>query len=205
MRAADRRPTAFAADFAHRRRIGRKEYIGGLLGIVGDQAMRVDADGKFRRIVSRAGRRLAIERGERRETLRLAERREDRFGDLSDPGLRPALLQQAAALSDAKVVVTARALISAQIGDLDHAGPLAAGLDKQYPQGSFVQKFWLPLLRGEIALHQGNGTRAVEALSAAEPLDPSVFGGFSVSPLYPAYVRGQAYLLAGDGDRERGA
>jgi eukaryotic-like serine/threonine-protein kinase len=41
----------------------------------------------------------------------------------------------------------------------------------------------------------------VEALSSAEPIDPSVFGGFSVSPLYPAYVRGQAYLLAGDGAR----
>jgi len=111
------------------------------------------------------------------------------------------LLQQAAALSNAKVVVTARAVVSAQIGDLDRAGQLAAGLNKQYPQGSFVQKFWLPLVRGEVALQQHDGTKAAESLAAAEPLDPSVFGGFSVSPLYPAYVRGQAYLLAGDGAR----
>jgi hypothetical protein len=38
-------------------------------------------------------------------------------------------------------------------------------------------------------------------LSAAEPLDPSVADGFSISPLFPAYVLGQAYLAAGDGAR----
>jgi tetratricopeptide (TPR) repeat protein len=115
------------------------------------------------------------------------------------PAQAKTLLQQASLLSNAKVVVTARAFVSAQAGDLERAGPLAASLDKQYPQGSFVQKFWLPLVHGEIALQQRNGTKAAESLSTAEPLDPSIFGGFSVSPLYPAYVRGQAYLLAGDG------
>jgi eukaryotic-like serine/threonine-protein kinase len=122
-------------------------------------------------------------------------------GEGGFPAQAKTLLQQAAALSNAKVVVTARALVSAQIGDLDRAGKLATELDKQYPQGSFVQKFWLPLVRGEVALHQGDGSNAVDALSAAESLDPSIFSGFSVSPLYPTYVRGQAYLLAGDGAR----
>jgi DNA-binding winged helix-turn-helix (wHTH) protein/tetratricopeptide (TPR) repeat protein len=122
-------------------------------------------------------------------------------GEGGFPAQAKTLLQQAAALSNAKVVATARALVSAQIGDLDRAGKLATELDKQYPQGSFVQKFWLPLVRGEVAIHQGNGTKAAESLSAAEPLDPSIFSGFSVSPLYPTYVRGLAYLLARDGAR----
>jgi tetratricopeptide (TPR) repeat protein len=74
-------------------------------------------------------------------------------------------------------------------------------LDKQYPHGTFVQNFWLPIIRAEAELRNGGGMKAVTLLSAAEPLDPSVADGFSISPLFPAYVSGQAYLVARDGAR----
>jgi tetratricopeptide (TPR) repeat protein len=64
-----------------------------------------------------------------------------------------------------------------------------------------VQNYWLPVIRAEVELRQGGGTKAVSLLSAAQPLDPSVADGFSISPLFPAYVLGQAYLAAGDGPR----
>ena len=161
------------------------------------------AGGRFQEAVrlSQSAASLAQKAGDAEGAAGILAQAALHAGEGGFPAQARTLLQQAAALSNAKGVITARALISAQIGDLDRAGPLAAGLDKQFPQGSFVQKFWLPLVRGEAALHQGNGTKAVGALSAAEPFDPSVFGGFSVSPLYPAYVRGQAYLVAGDGAR----
>jgi DNA-binding winged helix-turn-helix (wHTH) protein/Tfp pilus assembly protein PilF len=109
------------------------------------------------------------------------------------------LSQRAQSLSSDKVIVISSALVSAETGEYSRASSLTAGLDKQYPNGTFVQHFWLPLIRGELELRQGRGTKAVELLSAGEPLDPSVADGFAISPLYPAYELGEAYLVAGDG------
>jgi tetratricopeptide (TPR) repeat protein len=109
------------------------------------------------------------------------------------------LSQQAGKLSDDKVIVTSSALVSAEIGDYDRASSLCATLDKQYPHGTFVQNYWLPVIRAEVELGKGRGTKAISLASAAEPLDPSVADGFSISPVFPEYVLGQAYLVAGDG------
>ncbi len=108
------------------------------------------------------------------------------------------LSQTASKLSSDKAIVTASALISAVEGDDSHASSLAQSLDQQYPHGTFIQHYWLPVIRAEVALREGQGAKAVSLLSAVEPLDPSVADGF-FSPLFPAYVRGQAYLAAGDG------
>ncbi len=89
-------------------------------------------------------------------------------------------------------------MISAQIGDYARASTLTGQLDEQYPHGTFVQKFWLPMIRGEVALRQGKGAKAAALLSSAEPLDPSIVDGF-ISPLQPVYVLGQAWLVDGDG------
>jgi eukaryotic-like serine/threonine-protein kinase len=57
--------------------------------------------------------------------------------------------------------------------------------------------YWLPAIRAAIEINRNHPTKAIEILQATEPYELGApvpqpeFGGF----LYPAYVRGQAYLL----------
>jgi predicted Zn-dependent protease len=111
------------------------------------------------------------------------------------------LIQQAEKLSDGKVTVALTALVSAQIGDYKKALSLSETLDKQFPHGTLVQGFWLPMIRGEIDLRQGRGPGAVEKLSVAGPLDAGDADGCAVSPLLPTYLLGRAYLVAGEGGK----
>ena len=77
---------------------------------------------------------------------------------------------------------------------------LAADLEKRFPEDTPVQFEYLPTLRALSSLAHGSPLEAVEQLQRAVPYDLAMpgtaffakFGG-----LYPAYVRGQAYLAAG--------
>jgi eukaryotic-like serine/threonine-protein kinase len=109
------------------------------------------------------------------------------------------LLQQAAKLSKADEVVTLTALATALGGDSRQALSAAARLDKKYPGGTLVQKFWLPLIRGEVELREDQSSKAITLLSASEPWEAATTDEFYVSTLYPAYARGEAYLKAGQG------
>lgn len=98
--------------------------------------------------------------------------------------------------------VTARAaLVMATIGDLDRATSLSEKLDKEYPSATIIQKYWLPTIRAIVELHRGKVENAVRTLEATIPYESASLGGLSVSTLYPAYVRGEAYLAMGDGTR----
>jgi DNA-binding winged helix-turn-helix (wHTH) protein/tetratricopeptide (TPR) repeat protein len=127
-----------------------------------------------------------------------------REGEVGSAANARSLIQQAGKLSNDKVTVELTALVSAQIGDYKKALSLSEALDKQFPHGTLVQGFWLPMIRGEVDLRQGRGPKAVEMLSVAQPFDPGGADGCSVSPLLPAYLLGDAYLAAGEGDRAGG-
>ena len=79
---------------------------------------------------------------------------------------------------------------------------LAADLEKRFPEDTPVQFEYLPTLRALSSLAHGAPLEAVEQLQRAVLYDLAMpgtaffakFGG-----LYPAYVRGQAYLAAGRG------
>ena len=74
-------------------------------------------------------------------------------------------------------------------------------LDKHWPEGTIVQKYWLPAIRAEIDLRQARPSKAIDDLGVATPLELANPGSTAVPTLYPAYVRGQAYLAMGDGPR----
>ncbi len=84
----------------------------------------------------------------------------------------------------------------------DSSGPerLAADLAKRFPEDTPVQFEYLPTLHALFALAHRAPLDAIEQLQKALPYDFALpgtaffakFGG-----LYPAYVRGQAYLAAG--------
>ena len=107
-------------------------------------------------------------------------------------------LAQARKMSTGKDVQVLAALGTARMGDLKQAQRLSAELDRKYPQDTFVQKYWLPVIRAALALRQGNGAQAVDDLEPATALE---LGNSSPLTLYPAYIRGQAYMAAGDANK----
>jgi eukaryotic-like serine/threonine-protein kinase len=93
------------------------------------------------------------------------------------------------------------ALAFAMAGDTTRAESLAQDLGKRYPLDTQVQSLWLPAIHAQVALNKKNPAAAVSALQAAtSPLELGQIGFVAnISCLYPTYIRGQAYLAAGQG------
>jgi tetratricopeptide (TPR) repeat protein len=111
------------------------------------------------------------------------------------------LIEQAQRASHNKHIATLAALVYAELGDSRKALSIGETLDRQYPNGTFVQNYWLPLIRAKVELRGDRAAKAVSLLSLTEPFDAAAPDEFHTSSLYPAYARGQAYLAAGDGKR----
>jgi serine/threonine protein kinase/tetratricopeptide (TPR) repeat protein len=98
---------------------------------------------------------------------------------------------------------TEAALAFALAGDSARAESLAQDLGRRFPLDTQMQSLWLPAIQAQLALNHRNPASALKALQAASP--PVEFGvitfaaNASGSCLYPTYVRGQAYLAAGQG------
>ena len=109
------------------------------------------------------------------------------------------LIAQALKLDDSNEVRTLDALVAVESGDPAKTLAICEALDKQAPSATFIQKYWLPVLRARLALHQGDPRKAIQLLGPALATETAITDEFSTSSLYPAYARGQAYLLSGDG------
>ena len=101
-------------------------------------------------------------------------------------------------LSQGPDVKVAAALSFARIGNISRATALAEELEKTFPTNTMLKLYWLPTINATIEL---NRSRSSQALLDLEPSGPYELGGAGVfiNYLYPAYVRGQAYLLARNG------
>jgi len=125
--------------------------------------------------------------------------REAAFGNLAearkdaDAGLKLAPASQG--------VQTEAALAYAMIGDAAKAQPLAQGLNKQYPLDTQMQSIWLPAIQAQLALGKKDSAAAISSLQSALP--PIEYGAipFLTNPscLETSYIRGEAYLAAGQG------
>ncbi|MGA8761940.1 MAG: tetratricopeptide repeat protein [Candidatus Sulfotelmatobacter sp.] len=92
------------------------------------------------------------------------------------------------------------ALVLAASGDIKGAEALLQDLQKRFPYHTMVQTYWLPITRAEIALVNQQPQRAIESLQAALPVEPGLpLSTQGPTCLYPIYVRGEAYLAAGQG------
>jgi tetratricopeptide (TPR) repeat protein len=93
------------------------------------------------------------------------------------------------------------ALAYAIAGDTARAESMAQDLNRKYPQDTQMQAIWLPAIHGQIALNRKNPQAAVEALQkpTGELEYASIAFLQNISPLYPTYIRGQAYLAANQG------
>jgi tetratricopeptide (TPR) repeat protein len=108
----------------------------------------------------------------------------------------------ALALSKGRDAAFAAAFGLALAGERTQAQTLADDLDKRFAEDTSVRFSYLPALRGLISLGSGDPAHALELLQVAVPYElgmPGIaFNGF-FGALYPAYVRGEAYLALGRG------
>jgi DNA-binding winged helix-turn-helix (wHTH) protein/Tfp pilus assembly protein PilF len=92
------------------------------------------------------------------------------------------------------------ALALAMAGDTARAESLAQDLGKRFPLDTQVQSLWLPSIRGQLALDKKKPAVAVNALQAATPIELGLIPFVNnLSCLYHVYIRGEAYLAAGQG------
>jgi DNA-binding winged helix-turn-helix (wHTH) protein/tetratricopeptide (TPR) repeat protein len=89
------------------------------------------------------------------------------------------------------------AVALARVGDVEEAQRLAAELHAERPRGTLVQHYWLPAIRALGELSAGRAAAAIEALEPAAAYERSD----TRLPLLPAFLRGEAYLQAGDAAR----
>jgi tetratricopeptide (TPR) repeat protein len=92
------------------------------------------------------------------------------------------------------------ALALARAGDTAGAEKLATELDKTFPLGTLVQRYWLPTIRAGVALERHDPNRAIELLKVTSTIELGLTTNLTII-LCPVYLRGQAYLMLHDGNR----
>ncbi|HLN26637.1 MAG TPA: protein kinase [Gemmataceae bacterium] len=93
------------------------------------------------------------------------------------------------------------ALAFAMAGDRARAESLAQDLGKRFPLDTQMQALWLPAIQAQLALDQKNPAAALNTPQAASPIELGQIQFVNnISCLYPTYVRGEAYLAAGQGN-----
>jgi len=148
---------------------------------------------------------------ERRDTEALydadAAVREALFGNVSAARQRAA---DALELSKSRDVTYGAGFALALAGDSSRSQALTEDLSKRLPEDTRVQFTYAPTLRALLALNHSQPSKAVEVLQTTIPYDlgrPSIGGSeflLGVGNLYPAYVRGLAYLAAHQGAEAAG-
>jgi len=94
------------------------------------------------------------------------------------------------------------AIAFAMAGDTVRAESLTQDLGKRFPLDTQMQSLWLPAIQAQLALDRKNPATAVTSLQAtvASPIEfASIPFVNNISCLYHVYIRGEAYLAAGQG------
>jgi eukaryotic-like serine/threonine-protein kinase len=100
-----------------------------------------------------------------------------------------------------QAVESEAALAFAMAGDTARAESLSQDLGKRFPLDTQLHSLWLSAIRAESALARKNPARALDALHAASSIELGDIAFINnLSCLYPVYVRGEAYLAAGQGN-----
>jgi tetratricopeptide (TPR) repeat protein len=92
---------------------------------------------------------------------------------------------------EASFVLGRAGVALALAGDAAAAQKLAADLNQCCPQDTFAQAYYLPAIRGSLALRRGKPQDAIEALNNTASYDLMLHTG-----MLAAYIRGLAYLDA---------
>ncbi|HXZ41257.1 MAG TPA: protein kinase, partial [Terriglobales bacterium] len=121
-----------------------------------------------------------------------------REAELGNDALAKRGVAAALALSPGRDVKVVAALTLARVGDVPRAKTMAEELEKNYSTNAMLKLYWLPTVNAAVEVSEGNSSQALMDLEAAAPYEVGQ-GQMFINYLYPAYVRGQAYLLARNG------
>jgi eukaryotic-like serine/threonine-protein kinase len=101
---------------------------------------------------------------------------------------------------DPRLVLFSRdfALLDARAGDVEQAQKIAFSIKRSLPVDTLVQNFTLPAIYAAIKLRQNDPVGAITLLQPALRYDLA-YPQLGFNNLYPAYLRGLAYLRMGDG------
>jgi DNA-binding winged helix-turn-helix (wHTH) protein len=91
----------------------------------------------------------------------------------------------------------ALALAFARSGRTAEAGRLADQINAERPEDTLVQHYFIPTIRAAIKLRQHDPAAAIDLLRDTIKYDLAFTGSFE--SVYPAYIRGLAYVALGDG------
>jgi len=97
-------------------------------------------------------------------------------------------------LSRGRDVKALAALTLARVGDTTPANAIVEELEKSDPDYDLLKLYWLPTINAAIEISTGHSSQALVSLESAAPYELG-----EVAILYPAYVRGQAYLMEHNG------
>ena len=128
----------------------------------------------------------------------IGAQREAAFGN---DGVAKQQAAQALKLVPDSLAVRSEAVLAlAMANDSTRAATMAEELAKEYPLNTPIQSWWLPAIRAQLALNKKDPQAALNLLKASVSIEmggiPFVVNG---SCMYPTYMRGQAYLAAGEG------
>ena len=94
------------------------------------------------------------------------------------------------------------ALALARAGEPGQGLRIVERLNARFPLNSLLQHYWFPTIRAAAELDRGNAQAAIEALQGKTAYELGCPAPFNLGPMYPVYLRGEAYLKA---RRERDA
>jgi tetratricopeptide (TPR) repeat protein len=184
-----------------RERRGADDWMSNSEGFVLAYSGHLEAARKMSQLAADLARKT-----ERRETEALYEAdaavREALFGNVSTARQRAA---EALELSKSRDVVYGVGFALALSGDSSRSEALTEDLLRRFPEDTRVQFTYAPTLRALLALNRSQPSKAVELLQTAIPYEcgsPTEGGSeylLGAGNLYPAYVRGLAYLAAHQG------
>jgi eukaryotic-like serine/threonine-protein kinase len=121
-----------------------------------------------------------------------------REAEVGNATLAKQAVAAALSLSPGRDVKVAASFTLARIGDLARAKAMAEQLEKDNSTNTMLKAYWLATINATLEIGKGNSSQAVADLESAEPYELGDAESF-INYLYPAYVRGQAYLLAHNG------
>jgi tetratricopeptide (TPR) repeat protein len=91
------------------------------------------------------------------------------------------------------------ALALARMGDTTRAQVMVREIEKNNVSDTLLNFYWVPTIKAAIDINKGNPTGAITALEAAEPYELGRDGSFHLGTLYPAFLRGHAYMQVHNG------
>ncbi len=106
--------------------------------------------------------------------------------------------------ADTPGVTSMAGLALARAGEDRGALSLADELDREFPERSLWRLYWSAAVRASVEINQANPEVAIKILEASRPYEANGYTLVANATLYPAYIRGEAYLALHQAGSSRG-